>query len=177
MEVLAGRYHRVECVTDSSGCVAGAVRGTEYVFTAFDVLTGESHELVRIEHRVPFTEWDLAPGGTRVAVVHNDNNEVKIVDLAGGGDQIVIVPGWHGFEFITWTADGAGFVVNATPDEEGMVPRSHAGLIHVDLAGTSTLLRRRPNEWDVRPVLAPDGRHIAFSTMRFHANAWLIENP
>jgi Tol biopolymer transport system component len=177
VEVIAGRYDHVECAAEGNDCVAGVDRGAEYVFTAFHVLTGVSRELARTEHRQPFTKWDLSPDGTRIAVVHNDNNEVKVIDLESGEERSVIVRGWQWFEFITWAADGLGFVVNARPDGESFGPGTGAGLIYVNLTGKATLLRRRPNEWDVHPVMSPDGRRLAFSTMKFHANAWLIENP
>ncbi len=177
VNVLNGAYDEIKCTFDSTRCIAGAVHETEYVLTTFDVLTGESSELLRIEHRDPFTGWDLSPDGTRVAVVHNDNNEVKVIDLESGEERSVIVRGWQSFEFITWAADGLGFVVNAWPDEEAFGPGTGAGLIYVNLTGKATLLRRRPNEWDVFPVMSPDGRQLAFSTMKFHANAWMIENP
>ena len=102
---------------------------------------------------------------------------MSVVELASGKRRIVTVSGWHGFEFITWTSDGSGFVVNASPGDEAIVPRSNAGLVHVDLAGVATMLRRQPTEWDVWPRMAPDGQRLAFATMKLHANAWLIENP
>lgn len=177
VNVLDGAYDEIKCTFDSTRCIAGAVHETEYVLTTFDVRTGESSELLRIEHREPFTGWDLSPDGTQIAVVHNDNNEVKVIDLESGDERSVIVHGFQWFEFITWAADGLGFVVNGRPDGEAFGPGTGAGLIYVNLTGKATLLRRRPNEWDVHPVMSPDGRHLAFSTMKFHANAWMIENP
>jgi hypothetical protein len=99
------------------------------------------------------------------------------VDLESGEERSLIVGGWQSFEFIAWAADGMGFVVTARPDGEASGPETGIGLIYVDLAGKATLLRRRPDEWHVHPVMSPDGGHLAFSTMKIHANAWLIENP
>ena len=97
--------------------------------------------------------------------------------MQSGDERSVMVHGFQWFEFITWAADGLGFVVNARPDGEDFTVGTGAGLIYVNLTGKATLLRRRPNEWDVYPVMSPDGRQLAFSTMKFHANAWMIENP
>ena len=43
-------------------------------------------------------------------------------------------------------------------------------------ADTNTVLRDKQNEWHVRPVASPDGRYLAFASMIFDSNVWMIEN-
>jgi Tol biopolymer transport system component len=167
-----GDFYDVQCIAAVDGpCVAGAMEGSQYVFYALDPDRGDTHEVARTEHRAPFTHFDLSPDGTKVAVVHNDDDRIIIVDLATGEESFVVVHGWNMFEFVSWTAQGDGFFVNAG----FAMASSYPLLLSVDLDGRSRVLRRNPSEWYVYPLASPDGRHLAFASMSFHGNAWLIE--
>jgi len=47
----------------------------------------------------------------------------------------------------------------------------------VDMEGRARRLLTTPSEWHVYVRASPDGRHVAFASMPFHGNAWLIEDP
>jgi hypothetical protein len=47
-------------------------------------------------------------------------------------------------------------------------------LLYVDLDGHATPLLQQKNEWYIYPKASPDGRHLAFTTMRLESNAWMI---
>ena len=53
---------------------------------------------------------------------------------------------------------------------------NYDAILHVDLDGQVHVLRGKTNEWHVRPVASPDGRRLAFATMPFHGNVWMIED-
>ena len=166
----AADAHRCTGVEVSS-CVLGYVDADEYVFMSFEPLSGAAAELTRIAHRAPFTNWDLSPDGSMVAVVHNDDNLVRLVELASGRESLLQVDGWSSFEYVSWSADGSGLFLNA-----GFATAAiDRPLLRVDLDGEVHVLRQRPNEWHVYPVASPDGRYLAFASMPFHGNAWLIE--
>ena len=146
----------------------------QYVFSSFDPVQGKGPELARIEDRPPFTNWDLSPDGTQVAVVHRDDDSIRIVTLATGEERVLRLTEWQGFEFISWTVNGAGFYINGGGKKNRGL--TYPVLLRVDLDGQVHVLREKANEWHTRPVASPDGRRLAFATMPFHGNVWMIED-
>jgi hypothetical protein len=171
LETTSQTVHWLRCARGSEPrCVMGYVDGDEYVFAALAPDQEGDRELLRILHRAPFTKWDLSPDGTKVAVVHNDDDSIRIIDLESGEEAVLKVKGESGFEYVAWTSDGQGFYVNAG----FAIAQGYPKLIHVDMEGNASLIRQRPNEWHVFPEPSPDGRYLAFASMPIHGNAWLI---
>ncbi len=170
--VVAGRFRNVRCTQGKAGlCVVGKVSGNQYLFLQLDLGTGQLREVARTHHRIPFTNWDLSPDGRRLAVVHNDDNTITVLGVDGGQDRVVAVRGWSNFEFIAWTPDGSGFFINAGSARAESFP----ALLRVDREGRAYVLRQQPSEWHVHPKPSPNGRFVAFASMSFHGNAWLIQ--
>ena len=170
--VMSGVYRIIRCTSLSGRCVTGHVDEGDYVFTSFDPIDGAIKELARAEYRIPFTNWDLSPDGTQVAVVYNDDDVINLVSLTTGALSTISVSGWRNFEFVSWAADGKALFINAGFSVSGR----YAALLRVGLDGQATVLRERPNEWHVLPQASPDGRYLAFAVMPFHGNAFLLEN-
>jgi Tol biopolymer transport system component len=170
--VLSGlEFDRIQCLPGAdSECLAGHIDDNEYVFTSFDAQTGNAQEVLRISHRAPFTKWNLSPDGSTLAVIHNDDDTIRLISLASGQERALKVQGWTAFEFVSWAADGQRLFVNAGFATAGSMP----DLLSVDLRGEASVLRHAANQWHVRPVTSPDGKYVAFSSMPFHGNAWLI---
>ena len=168
--VLEGAFTDLKCA-HGGRCVLGTREGEQYVFSDLDLTRGAATELTRVTGgSATFFVWGLSPDGGTAAIVHNDDNRIRLVELATSVETIIEVAGWSAFEFIDWSADGSGFFVNAGFATTGNYPV----LLRVDLDGTAHLLRRAPNEWHVLPIPSPDGRSLAFGRMPFHGNAWLI---
>jgi Tol biopolymer transport system component len=171
-EVIADlRPDAIQCPASlDPQCLAGYIDGAEYVFVSFDIAGGSVDEVLRIRHRPPFTNWRLSRDGSTLAVVHNTDNTIRLVSLTSGVERALRVRGWASFEFVDWSADGRRLFVNANFDSV----RQFAALLSVDLQGNATVLRQAPSQWHVYPMASPDGRYLAFSSMPFHGNAWLI---
>jgi len=173
-EVLSERGDAVQCSPAlHSNCILGHVDGTEYVFSLLNPETRALQELHRISYRAPFTNWALAPNGSRVAVVHNDDNVVRVVDLSTGKETPLTVSGWKYFEFVAWAADGERLFLNAGSSGAAGELKS---LIGLGMDGEVAVLKSDANEWPVMPKPSPDGRYLAYSGMAFHGNAWLISD-
>ncbi len=52
----------------------------------------------------------------------------------------------------------------------------YPALLRVGLDGQVHVLREKANEWHIKPAASPDGRRLAFATMPFHGNVWMIED-
>ncbi len=160
--------------TSRSGCVLGErdLERNQYVFTAFDPLTGKGEELTRVEDHPPFSNWDLSPDGTRVALVHNDGR-VRLIELSTGKETELSREGWQMGETVSWSEDGKSLFIDGNRLGSRFLRK---GLLHVTLDGEVHLLRQRPNEWHIYPVPSPDGRYLAFGVMVFSGNSWMMED-
>jgi DNA-binding beta-propeller fold protein YncE len=168
-------FNRVDCVGAVGGnveCVAGYIEKHEYVFHGSDPDEKGSQELLRILHRAPFTNWALSPDGKEIAVVHNDDNTIRVFSIASGEESNIEVEGWTNFEYVEWSADGRRLYLNAGFAAVGQYP----SLLVVDLEGNAKMLRQRPFEWHVHQAASPDGNYLAFVSMPFHGNAWMIKD-
>jgi hypothetical protein len=105
-------------------------------------------------------------------VVHNDDDEISLVSFESGTTSTLMVPGWRNIEYLSWAAAGDALYINPGFSVSG----KYSVLLRVELDGQITMLRDRPNEWHVFPRVSPNGRHLAFSVMPFHGNAWLLED-
>ncbi|HUV12742.1 MAG TPA: WD40 repeat domain-containing protein [Acidobacteriota bacterium] len=173
--VVQGKpFNHVGCAGPIEGkaeCVAGFIEGDEYVFHSIDPNGDASQELFRISHRAPFTKWALSRDGTRMAVVHNDDNTIRLFSVPSGEESQIEVEGWTNFEFVEWSADGLRLYVNAGFASAGEFP----SLVVVEFDGSAQVLRKRPSEWLAYPAASPDGNYLAFVSMPFHGNVWLIK--
>ncbi len=165
---------QMDCGSPSAGrCVVSEQLGKEFVFSELDPLRGRGRELRRFETASPdFSNWALSPDARQIALV-DFRNRVLLFDLAGGPPRDLSLPGWTAFEFVTWAADGRG--VFATGFSVQGPRLTNTAILHLDLQGHAQVLRHELNEWHVMPVASPDGKRLAFATMKLESNAWMIE--
>jgi eukaryotic-like serine/threonine-protein kinase len=154
-------------------CVVSELFGKELVFSEIDPIRGKGRELRRLETTAPdFNTWMLSPEGGRIALV-DFSNRVRLFDLKGGEVRDFTAPLWTSFEFVAWAMNGQGvFATGNSLKGPNMV---NTDIVYLDLQGRAQLLRHEPNEWYVRPVASPDGKSLAFTTMKLESNAWMIE--
>jgi serine/threonine protein kinase len=186
----APSYSGLRCARAPATLCVIAERSTDrrqLVFTAFDPLTSRKQELARFDID-PATDityvWDLAPDGTRIALVKFSEGRIRIVPLSHQPPYDIVVKGWKNLQSVDWAADGRGFFVSS------LRTRSST-LLHVDLQGNARLLWEQKGSispagrpWD-QPlggpsaswaVPSPDGRHLAIYDWKLSANMWMMEN-
>lgn len=159
----------LECAP-SGVCITGRREGADFVFSYVDPATGEVQDASRIDFREPFTNFALSPDGKTAAVVHLNDNVIRLIDVASGDESTISVAGRSLFEFVAWSADGSKLFVNAGFATSGSYPV----LLSVEMDGTAHVLRERANVWHVSPTPSPDGRYLAFGAMPFQGNAYLL---
>jgi hypothetical protein len=149
------------------------------VFSALDPVKGRGREITRldVDPTVESYYWDLAPDGSRIAVIIPDNQEghIRVVTLGGetGAAAVrdVIVKGWPALQHLNWTNDGKGWYTSNNGVRGG-------SLLHVDLEGRASVMRQEPNPqwWGIWGLTSLDGRYLAFPDYSSTANVWMIEN-
>jgi Tol biopolymer transport system component len=155
-------------------CVLSERHRGELAFYALDPLKGRGPELLRIDAKPladPCDTWDLAPDGSRIAVIAPDEQQarIRVFPLAGGSPRDVSVAGQSRLCLLRWAADGKGWFAWSL----SAAASTH---IHVDLQGRSYLLRQQASvpglTWSVP---SPDGRHLAFVEWNSISNVWMLE--
>ena len=86
--VLEGAFTRLKCARGGR-CLAGTAEGEQYVFSALDLTRGAARELIRVTRGTSFTNWSLSPDGETVAIVHNNDNRIRLVELASGAETTI----------------------------------------------------------------------------------------
>jgi len=164
----------ISCPTQRrKSCVMSELFGKEFVFSEIDPVRGRGRELRRFETAAPdFGSWMLSPDGEQIAHV-DFGDRVRIINLKGGEVRDFSAPGWTAFEWVGWRIDRQGVFATGYPL---LGPRmTNTGIVYFDLQGRTQVLRREPNEWCIIPVASPDGKSLAFGTMKLESNAWIIE--
>jgi serine/threonine protein kinase/Tol biopolymer transport system component len=173
--LTGGVWPGISCAASGDPCLIGerSLEDATYAFWRFDPEAGRGEEALRIDDHPPFSNWDLSPDGSRVVVGNNDDR-LRVFDLATGGETVLTHPGLSYGEFPAWSSDGNGVFVDGGYATRG---RLRKGLLYLSLAdGEAHVLRDVWDEWDTYALPSPDGKRLAFAANTYDANAWLIED-
>jgi hypothetical protein len=96
--------------------------------------------------------------------------QIRVVDLRGGGEKNIGLPkGWWVWD-TSWTSDGVAVLISGSAAEGAKVAE-------VELNGkTRTLLPGGKSQFFYRPLESPDGRYLAYAQQGWNSNVWLLEN-
>lgn len=159
-------------------CVLARQEGRNFVFYSLDPTQGKGGRLGKIEvsHPEPAywtnSAWNLSPDGSSLALVDaRYKAQIEVLTLTNGKwREIATDSGAGDPRSVAWAADGKSLFMNyVTPDS--------FNLLHVALDGKMTLLHSgdRGQYFD-KPIPSPDGKYLAFQTVTFDANVWIIDN-
>jgi len=173
--VLTARpYSEFRCAKSPAALCVLAERTddrTQFVFTAFDPISGRGAELARIDihSEAKKLHWDLSPDGSRLAFTKTPDDPIEILSLLTNSTHTLPVRGWGNLDSLDWTAKGDGFFIYSGV-HGGMV------LLHVDLRGNAVVLQRNLGDAAAFARPSPDGRHLAIQDYRIQGNIWTLEN-
>jgi len=157
----------------SSLCVLG--ERTEdrrhLIFTSLDPVKGRGPELARfdLDPEIEFSDFNISPDGTRLAVSRDPLGPIHILSLNGHAEQVIPAKFNSLRADFCWAADGEGLFV---PDkaERGTT------LSYLDLHGHSRVVWVNPSGWPSWARPSPDGRHLAIESSSGTGNIWMMEN-
>jgi len=115
--------------------------------------------------------WDLSPDGTEVVSVDatHPTSRLVLADLRSGRRRVLSGESWTRFQFVTWCADGAGWIVTRGAGVQG------GEVLYIDRDGRSRVLWKSGIQHLIVPMMSPDGRHIAFSSFLVENAVWRVE--
>jgi Tol biopolymer transport system component len=146
----------------------------ELVISSFDPVGGTQHEMTRIpllpgsDARIDYS-WQLAPDGSRIALLKRHGNQVQMFSLNGELREIVAVRGYRDLIDLNWASDSRSLFIS-TLTSNGAV------LLHVDLNGHAQPIWSQPQVSWIWGFPSPDERHVAILGTSSEANAWMISD-
>ena len=106
---------QVQCAFSGARiCVLSEEIEKQVVFSSVDPLRGRLDELAKIDGGE--TWWSLSPDGSRIALVENESDSVRVLDLKDKQVQVIHpTPPQPGLQGPAWSADGKQLFLAAFP--------------------------------------------------------------
>ena len=139
-------------------------------FSTVDPIRGRLQEIAKVETLGDYSaRWRLSPDGSKIALVENLSDNVRILNLQGKEIQVIHpAPAEKGLQTAVWSADGKRFYLSALPDYRGR-------LLEMDADGKTRLLLENPGGWIGYPTPSPDGKRISYTYEVNESNVTLLE--
>ncbi|HEV2424089.1 MAG TPA: winged helix-turn-helix domain-containing protein [Terriglobia bacterium] len=173
---VKGLADTFRCTSGPDGFCAYGARSEarrELVITAFNPMTGNGAELLRIpvDPNGDYN-WSPSPDGSQFAVsrIEWNLNQIQLISLRTRETRAITVPKYFNLSSLDWAPDSRSLFVAAQN-----TARSTATLLRVGLGGSVAPLWRHYQMTPAWAIPSPDGRHIAIRAETSQANAWLID--
>jgi Tol biopolymer transport system component len=150
-------------------CTYSQQSSTQMVFTAFDPLNGNAHEVARLQEPTGNMNWSLSPDGKLIAVTNSGDKRIRLLSIAGQPTREIVLKSWSAFSSVDWTADSKGLFV--TSNATG----SRASLLYVDLAGNAHELWQVKSTEPSWGIASRDGKYLAIPAPTTSSNVWMAE--
>jgi eukaryotic-like serine/threonine-protein kinase len=153
-------------------CVFSQQGPKEFLFSTFDPVNGNPHQVAKLEETLAGWAWSLSPDGTLIAFLGfaiNDSR-IRLLSLSGAPTREITVKGWNSFTTVDWAADGKGLFVTSSPTGRTST------LLYVDLTGNAHLLWQVNSYLPAWAIPSRNGKYLAIPAPTIESNVWMMEN-
>ncbi len=148
-------------------------------FSSFDPTVGaDSKRPLPISGPDHVSMWDLSPDGKRIAIAGGiyPTDHLTIADVDSGRTMPLPLAERVSSTAVAWMPDGRNLIVTASPADVGSSRARGSKVLYVNAADQSVrTIWSSDYQLLSDPVIAPDAKHVAFSSFVFQSNAWAIE--
>jgi len=168
--LAAPRIGNIACSrTPANICIYSQESSTHLVFTAFDPVNGNSHEIASLPRESGIENSGLSPDGQFIAVIKTGDKRIRLLSIANQSIREIVPKNWSSFSSVDWAADSKGLFVTSNPTGW------NSSLLYVDLAGNAHQL------WEVKGaaqswgIASRDGKYLAIPAPTISSNVWMAE--
>ena len=153
-------------------CVLSKAEPNRFVFSAFDSIKGNPHEVAKLEKSANGWGSGLSPDGTTIAAVTVSarDNRIRLISLSGRPTREITVKNWNSYTSLDWSADGKGFFVSSNPT--GRL----STLLYVDLMGNAHSLWQVNSFYSTWAIPSHNGKYVAIPAPTVGSNVWMVDN-
>jgi serine/threonine protein kinase len=171
------RHANISCALQPSRiCVIGEQSDDhkQMIVSNFDALTGRGPELARfdLDRELGLLEVPacaISPDGTRLAIARSPESPIEIRSLHGRLIRKTPSQSVGTLFDLRWSTDQKGFFVTRKAP-------GGSELLHLDLKGDISSLRKCIGAEVCGGIPSPDGRHLAIVDRNQSNNMWMMEN-
>jgi dipeptidyl aminopeptidase/acylaminoacyl peptidase len=151
-------------------CVLSEAIEKQEVFSTVDPVRGRLESAKITIPTEGYLNWSLSPDGSRIAVVENLSDSVRVMYLTSKQVQVIHpIPPQTGLQTPAWSADGQRLFVSALSDAKWR-------LLKMDPDGHTHVLLDNPYGWIGSPLPSPDGKRLAYIYVVTESNVTLLEH-
>ncbi len=176
--LIEGLTH-FSCTNERGGfCLLGrpSADKSQLVISSFSATSTQAKDVLAIPLE-PGTDpslgldysWQLAPDGSCVAILKRHGNQIRLVPLAGGRENIITVAGAPDLLDLNWARDSRSLYVSS------FGPPGTA-MLHIDLQGRAKSIWSQPEATTVWGFPSPDSRHLVITSESSDGNVWMFTN-
>ena len=89
----------------ASICTYSQQSSTQMVFTAFDPMNGNAHEVARLQEQTGNMNWSFSPDGTLIAVTKSGDKRIRLISISGQPLREIVLKNLGSFSSVDWAAD------------------------------------------------------------------------
>jgi serine/threonine protein kinase/dipeptidyl aminopeptidase/acylaminoacyl peptidase len=168
--VAAPEISNIACSrAPASICTYSQESSTQMVFTAFDPMNGNAHEVTRLREQTENMNWGLSPDGKLIAVTKAGDKRIRLLSISGQPTREIVLKNWGSFSSVDWAADSKGLFVTSNPTGW------KSSLLYVDLAGNAHELWQVKSTQPSWGIPSRDGKYLAIPAPTTSSNVWMAQ--
>jgi serine/threonine protein kinase len=150
-------------------CIYSLLSRTQMVFSVFDPVKGNPHEVARLQEEIGNMNSGLSPDGKILAITKSGENRIRLLSLSGEPDRELVLKNWNTFSSVDWAADSKGLFVTSNPTGW------RSSLLHVDLKGNAHEVWQAKSASPTWGIASRNGKYVAIPAPTTGSNVWMAE--
>ena len=150
-------------------CIYSLLSRTQMVFSVFDPVKGNPHEVVRLQEEIGNMNSGLSPDGKILAITKSGENRIRLLSLSGEPARELVLKNWNTFSSVDWAADSKGLFVTSNPTGW------RSSLLYVDLTGKAQEVWQAKSTSPTWGIASRNGKYVAIPAPTTGSNVWMAE--
>ena len=150
-------------------CIYSVLSSTQMVFSVFDPVKGNPHEVARLQEEIGNMNSGLSPDGKIFAITKSGENRIRLLSLSGAPARELVLKNWNTLSSVDWAADSRGLFVTSNPTGW------RSSLLYVDLNGNAREVWQAKSASPAWGIASRNGKYVAVPAPTMSSNVWMAE--